>query len=183
MKYKKSPFQKIMERTAMITAAVTVLLLLFQLLFLPQLLPLTITAAVTCYHFSMRLLVGFTVSAAGSRIRPNARWFAPRAWEAPLYRFLRVRLWKRHIPTYNPESFDLGLRTLPQILQTMCVSEVVHETILVLSFLPLLLAVPFGSTWVFLSTSLAAAAVDCIFVILQRYNRPRIARLVKREVL
>lgn len=182
MKHTKSPFQTVMERTALITGAATAFLLLLQLLFLPQLLPLTITAGVTCYHFSMRLLVGYAVSTAGSRIRPDARWFTPRAWEAPLYRFLRVRHWKRHVPTYDPASFDLRLHTPPQILHTMCVSEIVHETILVLSFLPMLLILPFGSPAVFGLTSLAAAAVDCVFVILQRYNRPRITKLTKRGI-
>ena len=63
----------------------------------------------------------------------------------------------------------------------MCGAEVVHEVILVLSFLPLLAAFPFGSFGVFLITSLLAALYDLSFVIMQRFNRPRILRFIDKE--
>jgi hypothetical protein len=49
-----------------------------------------------------------------------------------------------------------------------------------LSFLPLLAAIPFGAFPAFLITSLAAACFDTVFVIMQRFNRPRLIKLIQK---
>lgn len=85
------------------------------------------------------------------------------------------------MPTYDPSAFDTKQHTLEDICIAMCHSELVHETIAVLSFLPLFAAIPFGAFPVFLITSLVAAAFDLSFVIVQRYNRPRVVRLIERQ--
>lgn len=51
-----------------------------------------------------------------------------------------------------------------------------HRIIMVLSFVPLLFIIPFGEPAVFAITSVAACLIDCTFVIIQRYNRPRVLR-------
>lgn len=60
-----------------------------------------------------------------------------------------------------------------------------HEIIIPLSFVPVIAARWFGVLPVFLITSVLAAGMDLLFVILQRYNRPRVeaimARLAARE--
>ena len=53
--------------------------------------------------------------------------------------------------------------------------------IVILSFLPLFAAIPFGAFPVFLLTSLLSAMYDLSFVIMQRFNRPRIIRLIEKE--
>jgi len=63
----------------------------------------------------------------------------------------------------------------------MCQSELVHETIVMLSFLPILASTWFGSIGVFIITSMLGAFIDMIFVIMQRYNRPRIIEIVDRR--
>ena len=68
-----------------------------------------------------------------------------------------------------------------EIAQAMCQAELVHETIVILSFVPVAFSAVFGAFWVFLITSLCAAAFDLMFVIIQRYNRPRIIRLIKHR--
>lgn len=55
------------------------------------------------------------------------------------------------------------------------------ELIVVLSFTSLLFAVPFGAFWVFLITAVLAALLDSTFVLLQRYNRPRMVRLMEKQ--
>ncbi len=85
------------------------------------------------------------------------------------------------MPTYNPETFDLEKNNPEQIVQTICVSELVHEVIVVLSFAPMVTTVWFGSYFVFLTTSILAALVDLTFVFVQRYNRPRVVRLMIRK--
>jgi hypothetical protein len=68
-----------------------------------------------------------------------------------------------------------------EIVQAMCQAEIVHEVIAILSFLPLLGAIPFGAFFVFLVTSVLSALFDLSFVAMQRFNRPRIIKLMKKE--
>lgn len=71
-------------------------------------------------------------------------------------------------------------KTLLEIAQAMCQAEIVHEIIIVLSFVPLALIPRFGAAAVFVITSLLAAGLDLCFVILQRFNRPRILKISRR---
>ena len=155
------------------------LLLIFHLL-APTgwLLSLLITCGTFLYHFLMRLVVGYLMP---SRFTGREKWFQQRKWEPGLYEKLNVQAWKRHMPTFDPDSFDLSKHSLNDVIATMCKSEAVHEVIILFSFLPLLAAVPFGAFPVFLLTSLFAAWVDTMFVILQRYNRPRLMELRERR--
>ena len=68
-----------------------------------------------------------------------------------------------------------------EIVVNMCHAELVHELIVVLSFTSLLFVIPFGSFWVFFITAVLAALLDCVFVLLQRYNRPRMVRLMEKQ--
>ena len=63
----------------------------------------------------------------------------------------------------------------------MCGAEVVHELIIVFSFLPLIFSGLLDSFYEFLFTSIIAALVDSVFVIIQRFNRPRVIKLLKRS--
>ena len=63
----------------------------------------------------------------------------------------------------------------------MCQAETVHTIIAVLSFVPLLFSLRWGAFAVFLITSLLSASFDLLFVIMQRFNRPRVLRMVQRE--
>ncbi|MBQ9980314.1 MAG: hypothetical protein IJP23_04580 [Oscillospiraceae bacterium] len=133
------------------------------------------------YHFAMRLAVGGIVNARREKCRVSARRFAPLKFESALYKRLRVRRWKDKMPTYAPESFDGKKLGLEGVIRTMCVSETVHEIIIIFSFLPLFAAIPFDSFWVFFITSLLAAFYDLLFVIMQRYNRPRLVKLANKK--
>ena len=145
-------------------------------------LALCITFGVFAYHFAMRLLVGYTIHAIfRNRMNVNRRWFRPRCFEAGLYARLRVSKWKRHVPTFAPSTFSPREHSWEELAQATCQAEVVHEIIIALSFVPLLLIPRFGEPVVFILTSVAAAGIDLIFVILQRYNRPRILALVCKK--
>ena len=141
---------------------------------------LAITAGTFFYHFGMRMLVGAAWSPY-QKHDPYDRWFAEKPFEKKLYKVLNVRQWKDRMPTYDQTAFDTEHHTLDEIAVAMCHSELVHETIAVLSFLPLLAAIPFGAFAVFLVTSLLSAAFDLSFVAIQRYNRPRVLRVMKRK--
>ena len=109
------------------------------------------------------------------------RWFRVGEKEMKLYRILKVKKWKDKMPTYDADTFDTSRHTWEEIVQAMCQSELVHETIVALSFLPILASKWFGSLGVFAATSVLAAGIDMIFVIVQRYNRPRIIQIIERR--
>ena len=143
-------------------------------------LALAVTAGTTAYHFCMRLVVGTVVNQLPGNWRDwHHFWYQPCVFEAPLYRFLRVKKWKKHMPTYVPEQFDLKTHSADALLQAGCQAEVVHEVIMVCSFFPLFFIRFFGAAPVFILTSAAAALFDSTFVIIQRFNRPRLVRLLE----
>ena len=176
-------FPLVMKSMAIITTAITLLLLLLH----PYLqagwwLPCTISFGTTAYHFVMRLAVGYLLlKLTNYDFDYHHFWFQPRKWEPALYKKLQVRKWKGKIPTYAPSQFSIEEQSLHRIIQNMCGAELVHEIIMVLSFLPLLTVPVWGEFWVFLITSLLAALFDSIFVLAQRYNRPRLVRIYERQ--
>ena len=145
-------------------------------------LALAVTFGTAAYHLGARLLVGHAFDHwMGNRADLNRRWYQPRPWEEKLYRVLRVKSWKDRMPTFYPDEFSPEKHSLDEIAQTTCQSELVHETNVLISFLPLAAAIPLGAFWVFFITSLGSALFDLSLVILQRYNRPRILRLAQRQ--
>ena len=82
------------------------------------------------------------------------------------------------MPTYDPESFSLKHNSLEQIVYNSCVSEAVHVVIVLFSFVPIFFTFLWDAFPVFLITSLLSAAFDSCFIILQRYNRPRLLRII-----
>ena len=99
--------------------------------------------------------------------------------EMKLYEKLRVKKWKNCMPTYNPSLFDPRQHTWEEIAQVTCQAELGHETIVVLSFVPILAGHWLGGYPAFIITSILAAMFDMMFVIMQRYNRQRILKLIK----
>lgn len=143
---------------------------------------LAITFGTAFYHFAMRLSVGHAFQRRmANRANCSDPWYQPRAWEAQLYERLRVKQWKDKLPSYDPALFSPREHTWDEIAQAMCQAELVHETIVLLSFVPLLASIWFGAFPVFFITSLCAAGFDLLFVILQRYNRPRILRIAQKR--
>ena len=175
-----SRFAVIMKILALVTSAMTAIFAVaHRLIPTNWLLPTAITFGTTAYHFCMRLAVGWLVPKLP--FDPGHSWFRPRSWEAGFYGFLAVKRWKGKLPTYDPREFSLKEQTLAQILRNMCGAELVHEGIVILSFLPIAFSSVFGAFPVFLTTSLAAAAFDCLFIIAQRYNRPRLVGILAKS--
>ncbi len=179
----KNRFPFLMKTTAAITSAATVILIIACHFFpLKWIFPTAISFGTTAYHFLMRLAVGFLVpKLTGYNFDYHSSWFQPRCWEAPLYKKLKLKHWKGHLPTYAPGQFSLENQSLHRVIQNMCGAEVVHEVIMVLSFLPLLTIPCFGEPVVFFVTSLLAALFDSLFVMAQRFNRPRLVRVYEKQ--
>ena len=143
------------------------------------LLTVTITLGTCFYHFAVRLIVGHSIDAIfHNKMNYNRWWFKERKFESRLYKLLLVKKWKKHMPTYNSEYYDIKKHSFEEIMGATCQSEVVHEINMVLSFVPVVCIIWFDSLIAFLITSAVAFLFDSIFVIMQRYNRPRLRRLM-----
>ncbi|MCM1286247.1 MAG: hypothetical protein NC213_07815 [Acetobacter sp.] len=138
---------------------------------------LAITFATMCYHFIMRLTVGKFIPHS---FNFKTYWFREKSFEKSLYKVLKVKKWKDKMPSYNPTSYMTRDNKIENIVNTMCRNEIIHEVNALLSFVPILFSLAFGAIFVFVITSIIACCVDLIFVVMQRYNRPRLIRLIER---
>ena len=140
-----------------------------------------ITFGTIFYHLGIRLAVGYLIDRKyHNRMDYTKRGFRERRFERGFYEKIRVQQWKGRMPTFTPKNFQLRRDAIPEIVQATCQAEVVHEINMVLSFVPVIFSIWFGSLEVFLITSCAACIFDGLFVMIQRYNRPRLIRLIRR---
>lgn len=166
---------------ALLTAGLTAALAVFYGTGAGAALSVAITLGITLYHVAMRLLVGLCIHGIyHNKMAGTGRWFREKPFERRLYRLLRVHRWKRWLPTWEKAFFDLQRRTPAEVVEATCQAEVVHELIAALSLLPMAMIPVWGAPGVILLTSVAAALVDLMFAVLQRYNRPRLLRLAER---
>lgn len=143
-------------------------------------LTVTITLGTTAYHFIMRWLVAFACDCImHNRADYRKRWYQVSTFEMKLYKKIKVKKWKDHMPTYNPSLFDPRQHTWDEIAQVTCQAELGHEIIAMLSFAPILAGHWLGGYPAFIITSILAALLDMMFVIMQRYNRQRIVKLIR----
>lgn len=141
----------------------------------------TITLGVALYHFVMRLCVGALINLImKNKANPQNAWFREKSFERGLYKLLRVRRWRKYVPTYSPETFDPSVKTTEEIVGASCQAEVVHEIIMVLSLLPIAFIPLLGGAAALIITSVLSMLFDSVFVILQRYNRPKLLRVMGR---
>jgi len=174
---------KIMKQTTIISFTSLMLSSVIYIYFnISIFLALAITSGTIFFHFAVRLLIGFCIdSSLHNRINYKLRWFMPCNFEEQLYKAIGVKKWKKIMPTYNPETFSLKKHSMAEIASATCQSEIVHELNIIASFIPLLFSIWAGSFWVFLITSIIGALYDLIFVIIQRYNRPRLIKIIERK--
>ena len=140
-----------------------------------------ITAFTIMYHFWVRIIMGNVSKLFKKHINYKQWWFKEKKFENGLYKLLRVKEWKGKALTYNPESFSLKEHSLEEIANTMAKSEVDHWINEAISLSTLLFAIPWGVFEIFLITAITAMIFDSQFIIIQRYNRPRIVRILEKE--
>ena len=142
-----------------------------------------IIAFTIMYHFWVRIIMGNVSKIFKKHINYRQWWFKEKRFEKNLYKLLRVKEWKGKALTYNPESFSLKKHSLEEIANTMVKSEVDHWINEVISLSTLLFIIPWGKMWAFIISAICAMIFDSQFIIIQRYNRPRIVKIIKRESL
>lgn len=174
------------QKMKFITYIVSVLCVMFWLfahIFLSEIwMPLAITFTTISYHLWMRLIVGYLFDKfMGNHVDYTNAWFQVGKNENKIYHILKVKKWKNRMPSYDPDVFSTEKHSWDEIAQAMCQAELVHETIALLSLFPILWTLWWRTFAVFFVTSVAAAFIDLLFVMMQRYNRPRVLKLAKRR--
>lgn len=143
---------------------------------------LGIVAMTVCYHFTVRLVIGGLFEFfLKNDVDYTRKWFEPRDFEENLYKKLKVKKWKKILPTADEDLFSLEKKTPEEVVMAGCQAEIVHECCAAAGLLSMFLAIPFGYFWVFFGTSVAAALCDLAFVAIQRYNRPRLLKYIERK--
>ena len=142
---------------------------------------ITITLGIALYQFAIRLAVGAAVNLImNNKANYKNVWFREKSFENKLYRLIRVRKWKKYVPTYTPDTFDTTKKTVKEIVEATCQAEIVHEVIMIFSLLPITLIPLLGGAVAMIITSVLSMMIDSVFVILQRYNRPKLVRVMER---
>ena len=138
-----------------------------------------IVAFMIVFHFWLRIIMGNVTKLF--IINRNHWWFRERSFEKKLYDILRVKRWKKKALTYNPESFSLKEHSLDDILTVMTKSELDHWVNELISLCSILFALIWGEWWIFILTALAAMIFDAQFIVIQRYNRPRLSKILAKQ--
>ena len=145
---------------------------------------LYVTFLTISYHFIIRICVGLSVDLTVRKFSVRFRNHIPvSSLEMKFYRWIGVKKWKKNAITAKPDSFDIKKVNFIELLHNMIQAELVHEILIPLSFVPLLFIIPFGVPVVFIITSCAAACVELKYVMIQRYNRPRVERLIESCII
>lgn len=172
-------FKLISALSLIVTAILSVLYAVTSYEFL---LTLSITFGTVAYHLIMRLFVGFIFNCTmKNKANYTKRWYRVSEAEIKIYEKLKIKKLTRKIHSYDSSVFDKTTHTWGEIAEAMCQAELVHETIAVLSSLPIGAGAFFGAYPVFIVTSVLAASFDLMLAIVQRYNRQRIINRIKRE--
>lgn len=140
-----------------------------------------ITAFMIMYHFWLRIIMGNVCKLFKKYINYKQGWFREKSFEKPLYKLICVKKWKGKALTYNPELFSLKDYSLEEIANTMAKVEVDHWINEIISLGSLLFAIPWGNFLVFGISAVVAMLFDLQFIVIQRYNRPRIVKILSKK--
>ncbi len=140
-----------------------------------------ITAFTIMYHLWGRIIMGNVSKLFKKHLSHKQLWFKEKRFEKELYKILKVKKWKKKALTYNPELFSLKDYSLQEIANTMCKVEIDHWINEIISLTTLLFACIWGEFWIFLITAIIAMIFDAQFIAIQRYNRPRIVRILEKK--
>jgi len=138
-----------------------------------------VTAFTVMYHFWGRIIMGNVTKLF--KIDYRHPWFKERCFEKGLYKALKVKKWKDKTLTYRPELFSLKDYSLEEIANTMSKAETDHWINELISLTTLLFALVWGELWIFATTAFLAMIFDGQFIVIQRYNRPRVLKAMQKE--
>lgn len=143
---------------------------------------LGITSMMLCYHFTIRLVIGgVTDRIKPEQFNPESRRFREFKFEKRFYKVIRVKKWKKFVPTYDKRLFSLRDNSVNDIIVETCRAETVHWLCAASSLVTVSFSAVLGALPAFLVTGIIGALVELVFVIVQRYNRPRLIKHTVRR--
>lgn len=101
-------------------------------------------------------------------------WFNQADWEKRFYKKLKVKDWKNRLPTYDTSMFKIKTGSKEDVIKLMIQSENVHLLLIFLSYVPIFWGNYFGHWGVMIAMAVVFSIVHIPFVIVQRFNLPRI---------
>lgn len=138
-----------------------------------------VSAMTIGYHFIVRLAITnlCDLYCTPESMNPNEHRFQPKKFEKGLYKVLKVRKWKNLFPNYDPNKFSLRTHSVDELIFESCKAEVVHWLCAFAGFASLIFSVWFGAISIFIVTSVIGGIYDMCFVVIQRFNRPRLQKI------
>lgn len=139
-----------------------------------------ITAFTIMYHLWGRIILGNFTKLFKRFISHKSWWFREKKFEKRLYEILRVKEWKHKALTYNPEQFSLKENSIDKVLYTMTKAELDHWMNELISISTMFFGMIWGKTELFVITAILAMIFDAQFIVIQRFNRPRVLRVLEK---
>ena len=131
------------------------------------------------YHFWLRILMGKVTKHFAIDYR--AWWFKERSFEKKLYKILKVRKWKGKVLTYDPDAFLIEKHGYEGVANAMAKAETDHWINELISLSTMLFPLLWGAPWLFISTAVVGMLFDMQFIVVQRFHRPIIMRVIEKE--
>lgn len=135
-----------------------------------------IVAFMILYQFFLRIFSGNITKRI--RIDRKAYFFREKPFEKKLYRILRVRKWRDKVLTYDPDAFSLKKHSWDEIADAMTKAELDHWINEIISLTSILFSLLWGHTALFAIVAVLVMLFDAQFIALQRFNRPKVEKIV-----
>ena len=90
-----------------------------------------------------------------------------------------MRKWRDRVLTYDPEAFSRSKHSWDEIADAMTKAELDHWINELISLFSMLFILLWGCPLAFVISAVAAMIFDAQFIVLQRFNRPKVEKIVK----
>ena len=133
------------------------------------------------YHFWVRIIMGNVLKLFKKHITYKQYFFKEKKFEKKFYDLIKVKSWKDKVLTYAPQEFDLKENSLETVANNMAKAELDHWINSLISISTISFGFISNVFWPFIVSAILAMAFETQFIVLQRYNRPRVVKIIERE--
>lgn len=175
--------KRLPEPIAVITALISIVLFIIHRLTNSDVLfTLSLLFGVIAYHFIYKIVVARFISKTfDNKIGYDKAWFREKKWEKKVYKILNVKSWKDKLPTENETDFSIKDKTIEEIIGATCQAELDHGVNQLFSLVPLIIMAFIGYPAIFIPTTALSFVVEIPFIFVQRYNRPRLIKILEKQ--
>jgi len=135
-----------------------------------------------CLAFHLVIWIGSAIIVVGimkNEANDRCWWFRELSWERRFYRFIKIRRWKRHLPTYAPEYYKYTTMRSRELLGIISQTEIVHEFTALLIFVSLFGVQHLGHFEIIVTIAVIDIAINTVYVFLQRNNRIKLRSVIR----